>query len=145
MTKGLCENHLNLPPARDADEQSCFSISTSSKASFSGRRPPLANLRHSPSTFLLSSVSFKNTFRAPLGREKAPLVFPLGKEQSQLSRSHGGLQVEMLKQPTGPPADRPKGTVHPLVLSAVTVDGLSHDITRGWFLPAVPCGIFETR
>lgn len=31
---------------------------------------------HSPSTFLESSVSFKNTFRAPLGKEKAPLVFP---------------------------------------------------------------------
>ena len=32
--------------------------------------------RDSPSTFLESSVSFKNTFRAPLGKEKAPLVFP---------------------------------------------------------------------
>lgn len=31
----------------------------------------------SPSTFLESSVSFKNTFLAPLGKATAPLVFPL--------------------------------------------------------------------
>lgn len=36
----------------------------------------LQTYRDSPSTFLESSVSFKNTFRAPLGKEKAPLVFP---------------------------------------------------------------------
>lgn len=45
-------------------------------------RPPPANPRHSPITFLESSVSFKNTFRAPLGKEKAPLVFPLKEEKS---------------------------------------------------------------
>lgn len=32
---------------------------------------------NSPSTFLESSDSFKKTFRAPLGKVKAPLVFPL--------------------------------------------------------------------
>lgn len=63
-----------------------FLASSSSKAFFSDRRPPLANSRHSPKTFLLSSVSFKNTFRAPLGREKAPLVFPWGKEKSWFSQ-----------------------------------------------------------
>lgn len=36
----------------------------------------LQTYRDSPSIFLESSVSFKNTFRAPLGKEKAPLVFP---------------------------------------------------------------------
>lgn len=37
----------------------------------------LQTYRDSPSTFRESSVSFTNTFRAPLGKEKAPLVFPL--------------------------------------------------------------------
>lgn len=36
----------------------------------------LQTYHDSPSTFLESSVSFKNTFLAPLGKEKAPLIFP---------------------------------------------------------------------
>lgn len=62
--------------------------------SFSNYRPAklsvrdvclLQTHRDSPSTFRESSVSFTNTFRAPLGKEKAPLVFPLEWNKSLVS------------------------------------------------------------
>lgn len=43
---------------------------------------------NSPSTFLVSSDSFKNTFRAPLGNVKAPLVFPLKRNKPLVSQQH---------------------------------------------------------
>lgn len=43
----------------------------------------LQTSRHSPMTFLKSSLSFKKTLRAPLGNEKPPLVLPFGTKQSR--------------------------------------------------------------